>query len=435
MTAFRIVLSLAFATLAQFAHAYTADEQVAALKKSGVAHEVDLSFYVLGNMGVFVNSDGSYSLYVPYESFLEAAQIKAVSVGTVFNSPGVHFVELDNRGELEALGYTTNGSGGGIDSDADKKAILAKVGQPFAEQLKSGGFQAVGEKQNLYAAKVEGVTVFAALENGQLLGIFKPIKEGVAVELKSTKIVSYQESKDDFGKVSSGLTVENDTKRLEVNTHYDGAISDIQFLKDLKDVSLAELTAGLSKPLPAPKVNQGSAFKIGAMNPTDVISKLTGINGISISEVEARANKVDGCSSGEPLLAKGEDILKVMAEDNEKVKKMGLTHQQLALPLLKAVAFRERYGNEFTMNGVKYEIHTGPIPMCGSLPSPFNDEYFASIAFPRVTNMKTKKSVDFSDLHPYLINQYGFYGSHQNHSYVSPESIIEVFGDVKSAGQ
>ena len=71
-------------------------------------------------------------------------------------------------------------------------------------------------------------------------------------------------------------------------------------------------------------------------------------------------------------------------------------------------------------------------PMCGSLKSPFNDKYSTAIRFPRITNLRTSKTLHLSYLHPYLIHQYGFYGSHKNKSYVSPEAIVDVFDYLKS---
>ena len=141
---------------------------------------------------------------------------------------------------------------------------------------------------------------------------------------------------------------------------------------------------------------------------------------------------VDGCSGGDKLLASGESIISVMAADNDKVQKMGLTHHDLAKPLLYAQAmFDGSYGNHFKLHGTDYKVSGGASPMCGQFQFPFNDKYSTSISCLKITNLKTSKALDYSKLHPYLINQYKFYGSHANGSYVNPEAIAEVFGHLR----
>jgi hypothetical protein len=153
---------------------------------------------------------------------------------------------------------------------------------------------------------------------------------------------------------------------------------------------------------------------------------------LKLSQIENDARQTAGCSEGDPLLAEDESLLQVMVEDNDLVQKAGLTHQQLAAPLYLAYAMYDKdLGTEFYMHGFKYLVEFGSIPKCGGLTSPFGDDIETVVIFPKVTNTYTGKSLQFSGLHPYLIDQYGFYGSHKNGSYMSPEKILEVFDFLK----
>ena len=279
----------------------------------------------------------------------------------------------------------------------------------------------------VWERQLNGRPLVITVEDNVLTGVYKPA-ERLESKLKGAVIIGYSEAKNRYQEVNSAIRVENAFTRFDIVAEYSGDIANVEIFKDLKDVQLADL--GLK--MPEVQKDPASDFKIGAVNPTELILKLLGLGRSSIGQIENEARMVDGCSSGDKLLAAGEKLVKVMADDNDKIQKMGLTHQDLAKRLLDAQAMLDgSYGNQFKLHGTDYKVSGGASPMCGQLRSPFNDKYSTSISFLRITNLKTSKPVDYSKLYPYLINQYGFYGSHQNRSHVNPETIVEVFDHLR----
>jgi hypothetical protein len=410
----------------QVSFAVTAAEQAAGLKAAGVS-PVGGGFFARGTLAVQVLNDGSFNFLVPFDNYVKSSQIKAISVGKLFggSSDAIFTYSVDETGRVSAIGRAPGGSGGGLDKEVIPP-LEALTGTPFSQQLSSSGFQPVGSTKNIWGRSIDGSAVVVVLGDNSIVGIYKDSKKELKGKTKGTLIVGYTELKREFGNdMDSALIVQNDMFKFTiVSDIYGGTARNFEFLKDLKDIDLKDL--GLLLP---PVKKDTTGFQIGGVNPTSMVIGLASINGESMDEIANKAREVPGCSHGDPLLASGENLAKIMAEDNDKVKKLGLTHQDLAKPLLYAQALVDggyTY-DKFTLHGTQFEVSRLMAPMCGSLESPFNDKYGTSIMFPRITNLKTNATLDYSYLHPYLINQYGFYGSHENQSYVSPESIIEVF--------
>jgi hypothetical protein len=91
------------------------------------------------------------------------------------------------------------------------------------------------------------------------------------------------------------------------------------------------------------KKDAKSGFVVGGKNDTALIKKLTEINGIKIEDLEKVMRP--GKSSTAGFLGPEEKLLEVMAADNDYVLgELGLTHQEIARPLLLlgAIAARRR---------------------------------------------------------------------------------------------
>ena len=96
-------------------------------------------------------------------------------------------------------------------------------------------------------------------------------------------------------------------------------------LKDFTNIKLEDF--GI-KPVD-PKKDAKTGFIIGGKNATELIKKLSEINGKSIADLEKAMRP--GAASTAGFLGRDEKLLEVMATDNQYVvDELGSTHQELA---------------------------------------------------------------------------------------------------------
>jgi hypothetical protein len=215
---------------------------------------------------------------------------------------------------------------------------------------------------------------------------------------------------------------------------------------------------GKWKPI-EPKKDAKTGFVIGGPNDTGLIRLLTEINGRSIEELEydMRAEHPNASyhRSASGFLGDEEKLLDVLADDNDYIFSMGLTHQEIAGHMMRIVltgASLTRYrldGTQLTSDEHMAEyrkMRSGAAPAfiysgrrfrvvwinwMGSQYSPFLDDTDGSIDF-TIVNLDTKKKLWFSALVPKMIERYGFYEGHEVRHRVDPKEIIEVLDFLKA---
>jgi hypothetical protein len=233
--------------------------------------------------------------------------------------------------------------------------------------------------------------------------------------------------------------------------------------------------------LPA-ELDRRVGFMVGGTNSTGAIRGLPMLNGQPISVLEGLLKPGQGgAKSDVGFLGPQDSLIETLARDNDLVLAAGLTHQQVAEPMLKLISAHSfmseqlyskksektyasitdqirttrsqglgteialksipgrqikvhmSNGQIFEMNGKSYwfyEIHwmglqDNPLarasdPKSKSTPADFF-----------VIDLATGKSLQFSGLVPYLIRDWGFYEGAGTPYRVAPEEIIEFF-DLKS---
>jgi len=222
-------------------------------------------------------------------------------------------------------------------------------------------------------------------------------------------------------------------------------------------------------------------FTIGGRNETEIIRRIKSITGVSLEtlSLRARGSSVHGFgpsedewegvagvgmrSSWEGFLApqrdldsEGEALRNLLIADNELVLGKGLTHQELATPILKAIEAYVLYEKtDMEFNGRHYRLSPGwmggsvdLVPLSprteeerqreaelvrlrssgwtgrGVQGSVFRDELFSNRVF-EFTDMETNQIFSIDGLTPHLIYRYGFY---QGGPYrAQPEAIIDFF--------
>ena len=172
---------------------------------------------------------------------------------------------------------------------------------------------------------------------------------------------------------------------------------------------------------------------IAGTNTSESIRQLKSINGQSITNLEAlmRPGNQDERSSKDGFLGANESLIEVMIADNDYVTERGLTHRELAIPLLqisnramKLVDVKQRVWTvDFEYAGTNWRVEMKVYS--GFQFSPFTDGTKTNEDF-EITNLDNASTLRFSGLVPIMIERYGFYEGHETPYRVDPSDIIRV---------
>jgi hypothetical protein len=179
-------------------------------------------------------------------------------------------------------------------------------------------------------------------------------------------------------------------------------------------------------------------FVVGADNSDESIRDLTQINNIKIPEIEDKArpcaySKWEKCSRT-GFLSKNESLIERLLVDNDYVHSKGLTHAQLAEPLIIMRTLPETHcqrneptepllGGTCTWNGVNFSVELAAY--FGVQESIFNDGLLSNVDV-KVINTTTGQTFTYSELLVPYIQDYGFYEGDTPYR-LSPESIVQMF--------
>jgi hypothetical protein len=189
----------------------------------------------------------------------------------------------------------------------------------------------------------------------------------------------------------------------------------------------------LGATLVEPRKDPATGFVVGGKNSTALVARLTEIAGQPVRELE-EAMRPGGLSTA-GFLGKKERLLDVLAADNRTVvEELGLTHQQLARPLLVlgAVAARDavQAPKEVTYEGKRFRMKA--IVFKATVNSPFEDGTKTNCEV-MVENLGSGKKLTYSLLVPEMIERYGFYEGKGTRFRVDPRAIVEVFDFLQAA--
>jgi hypothetical protein len=187
--------------------------------------------------------------------------------------------------------------------------------------------------------------------------------------------------------------------------------------------------------MPAPvksHKDEKTGFVVGGKNPTELIAKLTELNGIPIAKLEEDMRPMAKSDVGSRVgfLGKTEKLLDVLAADNRYVvDELGLTHRDLARHLhgMAAVGFwqqkHKKAEAEFQYHGRRYKVVVQASR--GIQPSPFRDGT-SSGTNATLTNLDTGKQFQYGLLVPYMIERYGFYEGKGTPYRLDPHAALDV---------
>jgi hypothetical protein len=170
-------------------------------------------------------------------------------------------------------------------------------------------------------------------------------------------------------------------------------------------------------------------FLIGGRNSDEIIRSMTSLNGKEISYLEKSLKPNQSSTNG--FLGTNDGLIETLLNDNRNVAAMGLTHQQMALPLLVIVKAIDKADSfETVYRGVKLKVNIQG--WMGKQYSPFGD-HLSSSRDVTVTNVETGAHIEFSEMLGGLIYKYGFYEGRGTSYRLEPKQIADVFGLLQPA--
>ena len=117
-------------------------------------------------------------------------------------------------------------------------------------------------------------------------------------------------------------------------------------------------------------------------------------------------------------------LIDILLEDDEAVKRMDLTHWQIADRMIELRDAGMRGLGEFINVEPHYEIRV--ISVRGKLPCPFGDPGIFPKTNTVVRNTKLDREVTFTDMHIHLVGSHGFYEGKGSPFRLEPAELAEV---------
>jgi hypothetical protein len=117
-------------------------------------------------------------------------------------------------------------------------------------------------------------------------------------------------------------------------------------------------------------------------------------------------------------------LIDILIEDDEAVKRMDLTHRQIADRMIGLRDAGMRGLGEFINVEPHYEIRV--ISVRGKLPCPFGDPGIFPKTNTVVRNTKLDREVTFTDMHIHMVGSHGFYEGKGSPFRLEPAELAEV---------
>ncbi len=118
------------------------------------------------------------------------------------------------------------------------------------------------------------------------------------------------------------------------------------------------------------------------------------------------------------------NLIDILEEDDAEVKRMGLTHQEIANRMLYFKEQGLRGLGEFISVPPNFEVRVDSAR--GKLPCPFGDLGIFQKTNTTVRNLKLGRELTYTDLHIHMIGSHGFYEGRGFPFRLEPRDIVEV---------
>jgi hypothetical protein len=118
------------------------------------------------------------------------------------------------------------------------------------------------------------------------------------------------------------------------------------------------------------------------------------------------------------------NLIDILIEDDESVKRMGLSHQQIAGRMLEFRDAGMRGLGEFISIEPHFEVRVDSVR--GKLPCPFGDPGIFPKTNVTVRNLEKQEEITYTDLHIHLIGSHGFYEGKGSLFRLEPKSLVDI---------
>ena len=124
------------------------------------------------------------------------------------------------------------------------------------------------------------------------------------------------------------------------------------------------------------------------------------------------------------------NLIDMLVEDDETVKRMDLTHATVAQRMIDLRDAGLRGLGNFINVEPHFEVRVDSVR--GKLPCPFGDPGIFQKTNTTVRNLKSGKEVTYTDLHIHMIGSHGFYEGRGSPFRLEPEILVSVL-EIKKA--
>lgn len=118
------------------------------------------------------------------------------------------------------------------------------------------------------------------------------------------------------------------------------------------------------------------------------------------------------------------NLIDILTDDDGKVKRLGLSHEQIAARMQQLRDAGAKGLGEFTSVPPRFEVRVESVR--GKLPSPFGGPGLYQKTNTEVRNSGLNRNVIYSDLHIHLIRDHGFYQGRGSRFRLDPAELAEV---------
>ena len=118
------------------------------------------------------------------------------------------------------------------------------------------------------------------------------------------------------------------------------------------------------------------------------------------------------------------NLVDILEDDDARVKRMKLTHRQIADRMLELRDAGMRGLGDFISVEPHYEIRVDSVR--GKLPCPFGDPGILPKTNITVRNLKKDREIIFTDLHIHLIGSHGFYEGKGSPFRLEPADLADI---------
>lgn len=118
------------------------------------------------------------------------------------------------------------------------------------------------------------------------------------------------------------------------------------------------------------------------------------------------------------------NLIDILIEDEETVKRLGLSHQQIAQRMLEFRNAGMSGLGEFISIEPHFEVRVDSVR--GKLPCPFGDPGIFPKTNITVRNLEKNEDITYTDLHIHLIGSHGFYEGKGSVFRLDPKSLVDA---------